>query len=233
MNLKCLIVDDEPIARKVVREFVQRISFLELRGEAEDPLVAQRILDKEPVDLVFLDIEMPGMNGMSFLRGKTYTDFLTIITTAYPSYAVEGFEMNVVDYLMKPISFERFAKACEKARQYFEMKVSPQKEFFFVKSEGRIEKIEFHDLLYVESLGNYVTLHLSRGKMIVYLTLKGLLAQLPESFTQVHKSYIINRSKVKRIDGNEIVLEGHTVPIGVTWKEDALKQILGDRVIKR
>jgi DNA-binding LytR/AlgR family response regulator len=235
MKLKCFIIDDEPIARKIIREFAEKINYLELLGEAEDPLAANKILEKESVDLIFLDIQMPRMTGIKFLQSKGEPAFLTIITTAYPNYAVEGFELNILDYLVKPIAFERFAKASAKAKQYFELKKSGTKEdYFFVKSEGRVEKIEFNDLIYIESLGNYLRLHLSNGKMIVYLTLKNLLEQLPAmEFIQVHKSFAINKSKVKSIDGNEIKIDKHTVPIGLTMKEEVLKGILGGRIIKR
>jgi len=234
MKLKCLIIDDEPIARKIIREFGAKINYLELVGEAEDPVAANKILEKELPDLIFLDIQMPRMTGIKFLQTIGDPSFLTIITTAYPNFAVEGFELNILDYLVKPIAFERFAKASAKAKQYFELRRGGNKEnYFFVKSEGRVEKIEFNDLIYIESMGNYLRLHLSNGKMIVYLTLKSLLEQLPTEFIQVHKSYAVNKSKVKSIDGNEIKFEKHTVPIGLTMKEEVLKEILGGRVIKR
>jgi len=235
MKLNCLIIDDEPIARGIIREFVEQITYLELRGEAEDALAAKKWLEKEPIDLIFLDIQMPGMTGMKFLQTTHNPTFLTIITTAYPHYAVEGFELNILDYLVKPIAFERFAKACAKAREYFELKKNNlREEFFFVKSEGKVEKIEFNNLVCIESLGNYLTLHLSDGKKIVYLTLKSLLEQLPaKEFIQVHKSFAINKSKVRSIDGNEIKLDRHTVPIGMKLKDEVLKEILGSRVIKR
>jgi DNA-binding LytR/AlgR family response regulator len=235
MKLKCLIIDDEPIARRIIREFVEKVYYLELLGEAEDPVAANKILEKESIDLIFLDIQMPRMTGMKFLQSKADPSFLTIITTAYPNYAVEGFELNILDYLVKPIAVERFVKACTKAKQYFELKKSGRKEdYFFVKSEGRVEKIEFNDLIYIESIGNYLRLHLSNRTMIVYLTLKSLLEQLPTTeFIQVHKSFAVNKSKVKSIDGNEIRFDKQTVPIGLTMKEEVLKEILGGRVIKR
>ncbi|GHN00915.1 DNA-binding response regulator [Cytophagales bacterium WSM2-2] len=235
MKLKCLIIDDEPIARKIIREFLAKVSYLELCGEAEDPAKASSILENESVDLVFLDIQMPRMTGIQFLQSKKDVPFLTIITTAYPNYAVEGFELNILDYLVKPIAFERFVKACTKAKQYFELKSnSSGEEFFFIKSEGKIEKVEFNDVIYIESLGNYLTLHLTQGKKIVYLTLKSLLEQLPAThFIQVHKSYAINKTKVKSIEGNEIKFEKHAVPIGIRMKDEVMKDILGSRVIRR
>jgi DNA-binding LytR/AlgR family response regulator len=235
MNLKCLIIDDEPIARKVIREFVQKIPYLELVGEASNPVEADSLLSAGSIDLVFLDIEMPHKTGINFLKETPYKNFLVIITTAYPSHALEGYELNVLDYLLKPIAIERFLIACNKAWQYFEKERQKKADtYFFVKAEGRIEKIEYEDILYIESLGNYLTLYLTWGKMIVYLTLRGLLEQLPENeFIQVHKSYIINKSKVKRIENNTISIDKYTVPIGQKMKEDVLKLILGDKVIKR
>lgn len=235
MKLKALIIDDEPIARKIIRDYADKINYLELLGEAEDPVAANKILENESLDLIFLDIQMPRMTGIKFLHAKGDPPFLTIITTAYPNYAVEGFELNILDYLVKPIAFERFARACAKAKQYFELKRNAAKEnYFFVKSEGRVQKVLFDDLIFIESLGNYVTLNLSNSKMIVYVTLKSLLDQLPSTdFIQVHKSFAINKSKIKSIDGNEIKFEKHTVPIGLTMKEVVMKEILSGRVIRR
>ncbi len=233
MNIKCLIIDDEPIARKIIKEFIQKTGYLECLGEAEDPIAAAPFIAKGNVDLIFLDIEMPRITGMKFLKTLPESSFLTIITSAYPNYAVEGFELNILDYLVKPISFDRFSKACLKARQFMDQATHKAVDFFFVKSSGRIEKIECKDLIYIESIGNYLILHLSQRDLIVYLTLKGLFEQLPPEFIQIHKSYVINKSKINSIEGNEIKLDKYSVPMGQKMKEDVLKQILGNRILKR
>jgi DNA-binding LytR/AlgR family response regulator len=235
MKLKCIIIDDEPIARKIIREFVQKIPYLELTGEASDPVEAASLLSSGTVDLVFLDIEMPHKTGINFLKEFPDKSFLVIITTAYPNHALESYELNVLDYLLKPIAIERFLVACNKAWQYFEKERHKKADtYFFVKAEGRIEKIEYENILYIESLGNYLTLYLTEGKMIVYLTLHGLLEQLPkDEFIQIHKSYIINKSKIKRIENNTIIIDKHTIPIGQKMKEEVLRLILGDKMMKR
>ena len=202
MNLACVVVDDEPVARKVIKEYIEDIPFLELKGMAENPIRAMDLLNSDNIDLLFLDINMPRMNGMEFLRSSPHLP-ITIITTAYAEYAVEGFELNALDYIVKPISFERFLKAANKAKDFYGLKSqdtqisSFDEDHFFVKSDGKIEKIHYEELLYVEAMMNYVYLHTITRKLIVYLTVKGILEQLPTRlFMKVHKSFIVNISKI-------------------------------------
>ncbi|MBS1542375.1 MAG: response regulator transcription factor [Bacteroidetes bacterium] len=234
MILRCLIIDDEPVARKIISEFVGRIPYLACVGEAGDAHSAQELILAHPVDLIFLDIEMPGMTGMQFLK-KTDNTFLTIITTAYPNYAVQGFELNILDYLLKPVPYERFALACGRALEYLELKHGAHpEEFFFVRTEGRIEKVAFNELEYAESMGNYVILHLTSGRHIIYMTMKGLLEQLPaDRFLQVHKSFAINTAKVKSIEGNEIRLGHASVPMGMKMRDQVMQVILKGRMVRR
>ena len=239
MNVKCIIVDDEPVARKVLREYIEDISFMEIVGEADNPLKAQAILEGQAVDLMFLDINMPRLNGIEFLRSSKSLP-PTIMTTAYAEYALDGFALDVLDYLVKPFSFERFLKACNKAKDYLRMRLDAgknqvvQENYFFVKCNGRIEKVLYDELLFVEAALNYVVLHTTNGKMIVYLTIKGIMDSLPaEIFIKVHKSFIVNSQKINNIEGNIIRIGKSEIPIRQNTQDEVLKLILKDRMLKR
>jgi DNA-binding LytR/AlgR family response regulator len=241
MNLNCIVVDDEPMARKVLEEYIEDIDFLQLTGKAENVAKATVLLESNIIDLLFLDINMPGVSGIDFMRNSKRLP-LTILTTAYTEYALEGFELDVVDYLVKPFSFERFAKATAKAKEYFELKnkvetparPDPAQNYFFVKCEGVIEKVFYDELLYVEAMLNYVVLHTESRKMMVYHTIKGIYEQLPPGlFLRIHKSTVVNKSKVKSIDGNELDLGKTKVYISQNLYEEVLKEILKDRMLKR
>jgi len=239
MTLRCMIVDDEPIARKLLQEYIEDISFLELKGTVENALKANQLLNSEPIDLLFLDINMPKLTGLEFLRTVTSSP-MVIMTTAYAEYAADSFELDVLDYLVKPFSFERFLKACNKAKEYHELKTravagsSNENDYFFVKRDGRIEKVLYDELVYIEAMLNYVILHTTNGKMVVYHTIRGILEQLPSDiFLKVHKSSIINIKKVKSIEGNTIDLGVAKVTVSHSAFETAMKTILKDRMIKR
>jgi DNA-binding LytR/AlgR family response regulator len=240
MKLNCIIIDDEPVARNLLEEYIEDIDFFQLIGKAENPLKANVLLNNNKIDLMFLDINMPKMSGIEFLRTST-TLPLTILTTAYTEYAIEGFELDVLDYLVKPFSFERFLKACNKAKEYFELqssftdkKTTEDASYFFVKCNGKIEKIFYDELLYVEAMVNYVVLHTEDRKLIVYLTMKAVAEHLPQSiFIKIHKSTIVNINKIKSIEGNQINMGKVQVVISQTLQESAMKQILKDRMLKR
>jgi len=239
MKLKSIIVDDEPVARKLLQEYIEDIWFLELAGQADNPLKAQTILNNENIDLIFLDINMPKLSGIDFLRTSASLP-MVIMTTAYAEHALDGFTLDVLDYLVKPFSFERFLKACNKAKEYHELKIqaakkmSVQQNYFFVKCNGRIEKVLYEELLFIEATLNYVTLHTINGKMIVYLTIKGIMESLPtESFIKVHKSFIVNLQKINSIEGNIIHIGKAEIPISQNGQEEVMKQILKDKMIKR
>ena len=244
MLLKAVIVDDEPVARKVIREYMEDISYLELAGMAENPLKADALLNGQRVDLLFLDINMPRLSGIEFLRATAgrANQPMVIITTAYAEYALDGFELDVVDYLVKPFSFERFLKACNRARDLYNgrSRVNPvvsksqEPDHFFVKVDNSLEKVMFDELMYVEARMNYILLHTTGRKLIVYLTLKGLLENLPaDRFIQVHKSFVVNRESVKSIRGNILNLGHAEIPVSQHYQEEAMLVILKDRVIKR
>jgi|SRR5215203_3185152 len=237
MKVNCIVVDDEPVARKLLEEYIQDVDFLELKGKAENPVKANVLLNNNKIDLMFLDINMPKLSGIEFLR-TSHALPVTIMTTAYAEYAVEGYELDVLDYLVKPFSFERFLKAVNKAKEYYDLKRKELQgavhNYFFVKCDGKIEKIFYDELVYVEAMLNYVILHTETKKMIVYLTVKGIAEQLPSGkFLKVHKSYIVNTGKIKSIEGNEINLGTAKVVISQNLHESVIKEILKDKMLKR
>jgi DNA-binding LytR/AlgR family response regulator len=239
MKLKCVVIDDEPVARKVLKEFIEDISFLELVAEAADPVKVLPVLKSNVIDVIFLDINMPRINGIEFLK-STNASACIIITTAYNDYAVEAFGLDVLDYLVKPIAFDRFVKACGKALAACEAKKSitaapkTSNNHFFIKCEGQIEKIFYSDLIYAEAMLNYVMLYTSSKKMMVYITIKSLEEQLPsDMFIKVHKSFIINMSKVKSIEGNMLNIDGTKITISQSLRETVIDKIVKDKMIRR
>jgi DNA-binding LytR/AlgR family response regulator len=240
MKWKCIIVDDEPSARKLLKEFVAKIQFLELIADCENPVKASTIMNSASVDIMFLDINMPIMNGLDFLKTMLAPP-TSIITSAYSEFALMGFELNVMDYLLKPFSFQRFLLACTKASEYLRLlHQEPSNNsnsginYFFVKCNGRIEKILFDELEFVEAKENYVLLHTSTRKLLVYLTLKAILEKLPQQrFLKVHKSSIINIDKVSSIQGNVVNIGSASVAMSQNLYDMAMKVILNDRMIRR
>ncbi|MEZ4904296.1 MAG: LytTR family DNA-binding domain-containing protein [Spirosomataceae bacterium] len=231
--MNCLIIDDEPVARKILQEFVEDLDWLHLVGQAESPLKAINWMAQYTVDLLFLDIEMPQMSGLDLLKNLPNPPAV-IITTAYPQYAIEGFELNVVDYLLKPIAIERFLKAVLKVKRVYEQKNKPSPiDYFFVKCDGKIERIELRELRYVSAMENYIIIHTLHRKYITYLTMKGLEEYLPiEQFVKIHKSYLVPIAKIDRIDGNEVFIENERLPLSRNFRTEVLERI-GEKLIKR
>ena len=239
MKLKCIIIDDEPIARKVIEEFVEDIEYLELTGQAEDPLKAMQLLESNDIDIIFLDINMPKMKGNDFLK-NVKTNASIIMTTAYSEYAAEAYGLDVLDYLVKPIAFDRFFKACNKAKETIELRrtiATPPagaQDHFFIKCNNQIEKVLYDDLLYAEAMLNYVMLHTNSKKMMVYVTIKGLEEQLPpDIFIKVHKSFIVNKRKIKSIEGNILDMGNEKITISQSLREKVIEEIINGRMIKR
>jgi len=234
-----VIIDDEPIARKVLQEYIEEIDYLELAGQAENPLKAMTLLNNEEIDILLLDINMPKINGIDFLKSSR-NDASVIITTAYAEYAVESYGLDVLDYLVKPIGFDRFLKAANKARDARELKKmtkgQPQKpsDHFFIKSNNQIEKVFYDELLYAEAMLNYVMLYTASKKMMVYVTIKSLEEQLPsDQFIKVHKSFIVNIAKVKSIEGNILDIRNEKITISQSLREKVVSEIIKDKMIKR
>lgn len=236
MKLNCIIIDDEPVARQILQDYAGDVDFISVAGIAENPIRATELLTQHSIDLMFLDINMPRITGLEFLRNTANTP-MTIIASAYAEHALEGFDLNVVDYLVKPFSFERFFRACNKARDLHLLKAQATggaADHFFVKHESKIEKVFYEQLLYVESMSNYVILHTTSRKMIVYLTLKGIEKDLPtDRFLRVHKSFIVNKQKIESIEGHTLHVHGHQIPISSNLSDEVMKAILNNRLLKR
>jgi len=239
MKLNCLIIDDEPIARKGLEEHVQEIEFLNCIASCENALKASTYLNEQKIDLLYLDIHMPKVTGLDFLKSLKNPP-LAILTTAYSDYALEGYTLDVIDYLVKPITFERFLKASQKAMEFFQLKSNATKysasraDYFFVRCDRKFEKVFFRDVSYVEGLQNYAVIHLHDRKLITYITLTSLENQLPkDEFLKVHKSFLISVPHVKAIEGDEIIIDEARIPISRNLREQVTHQILGNRLFKR
>ena len=239
--INCIIIDDEPLARKGLKEYINDVDFLHFEAEFDNPLKATKPLTEATVQLIFLDIQMPKITGLDFF--KTLRNAPPVIfTTAYPQYALDGFELNALDYLVKPISFERFLKAAMRAKEYYEVrnkiveeiKISGKEDFFFIKADNKLVKIFFDDILFVEALQNYVSIHTKAKKYITYLTFKSIEEYLPsDTFIKTHKSFIISASKIDNIDGNDIRIAEHHIPISRTSKDEVMERLLKGRFLKR
>lgn len=238
--LTCIVIDDEPIARRGLQEYIRDVDFLQLAGEFENPLKAADTLMHERIDLIFLDIQMPKITGLEFLKTLPHPP-MVIFTTAYPQYAVDGFELDAVDYLLKPFSFERFWKAVVKAKAQIETSrqnasppASPGAGYFFIKSDNKLVKIQYDDILFAEALQNYVAVHTREKKYITYLTFKSIEDHLPaDRFLKIHKSYIVALARIDSIEGNEIKIGAHSLPISRSTKEEVMEKILQNRYLKR
>ena len=239
MKLNCLIIDDEPIARKGLQEYMDEIDFLNRVGSCENALKASRYLNEQKVDLIFLDIQMPKLSGIDFLKTLKNPP-MAIFTTAYADYAIEGYSLDVIDYLVKPITFERFLKASQKALEVSQLRARAQAsmpgemDYFFVRCDSKFEKVFFRDVSYIEALQNYAVIHVQGRKLITYITLTSLENQLPKDrFIKVHKSYIVSVAHIHAIEGNEILIGEARVPISRGLRDEVIRQIMGNRLFKR
>lgn len=250
MILRCLIVDDEPLAHAILGDYVGKVPFLELFGATTSPIDALTRVQRGEVDLVFLDIQMPELTGMQFLKiaragGERCK---VILTTAYADYALEGYEHDVIDYLLKPISFERFFRAVQKAYNQTPSATpatsesvpvvpsahnSPQSEptaphpdFIFVKTEYRLQRVGFDDMLYCEGLKDYVSIYTPAERILALQTMKALEEKLPvDRFVRVHKSYIVSLSRIESVERNRIYIGKAVIPIGDTYRDAFFKRI--------
>ena len=228
-TIKCIIVDDEPPAIRLLEKYVAKVSFLELVTSTTKPLQALQILEKEQVDLVFLDIQMPELSGIQLskiINNKTKI----IFTTAYPQFALESYDLAAVDYLLKPFEFERFYKAVLKLNEPAKTieNTTITDDFLFVKTDGKnnFEKIYTKDIQYIEGLKNYVAIHLVDKQIITYNTLKNIEECLPTAmFIKTHKSYIISLAHISKTDSTSVYINEHAIPIGDTYKKGFFDKI--------
>jgi two-component system, LytTR family, response regulator len=250
--MNCIAVDDEPLALDLLADNISKVPYLTLVKKCRNAFEALDVLEKEDVHLIFLDIQMPGLSGLQFLNALQNRKPMVVMVTAYEQYALEGFNLNVTDYLMKPVSFARFYQACEKAKELFDLKQnslpsnsqppisSPQSstfnpkntegsfnsDFFFVNADYSLVKIMTNDILYIEGMKDYLKIHLeSQPKpVITRMSFKIIEEKLPsEGFFRVHKSFMVNTAKIKSIRNGIIFIEKHTVPMSENVREELMR----------
>jgi two-component system LytT family response regulator len=244
--IRCIIVDDEPLALHVLEDYISKIPFLHLVKATTNPIEALTLVQEKEADLVFLDVQMPELTGIQFLKianGKAKV----ILTTAYPQYALEGYELDVIDYLLKPIAFDRFFKAVQKAQAVLQpatvkpvavAESSPQKpqqeflsDFIFVKTEHKIQKVYLNDILFIEGLKDYISIFTPAERIITLQNMKKMEDALPAKyFTRVHKSYIVSINKIDSIERSRIFIGDKIIPVGDTYRDEFFKIIDGKNV---
>jgi DNA-binding LytR/AlgR family response regulator len=236
--MKCALVDDEPLARRGLENFIKDTPYLQLVGACSNITQLISVLNNNNVDLLFLDIQLPKVSGINFLKNTQHKP-VTIITTAYPNYALESYELDVMDYLVKPIAFERFLKAVNKAKEYLELQQSARggkknnATYFFLKCDGSYQKILFDDILFIEALLNYVVVHTIKQKFMSYLTLKMMEDYLDNSdFLKINKSNVVSIKHIDKIEGNQISIGQHQLIISRAMKDDVMS-VLDDRLLRR
>ncbi|MEM6321790.1 MAG: LytTR family DNA-binding domain-containing protein [Bacteroidota bacterium] len=236
MILKCLIVDDEPPAHKILENYIGKVNRLTLVGNCYNAIEALNFLHENPVDILFLDINMPELSGLEMLQ-TLQNPPIVILTTAYSEYALKSYEFGVTDYLMKPIRFDRFLKSINRVVQLKASPVTPivptvtpnvpPETSFFIKVDGAQRKVQFADINYLESKGNFVRLHLSNSRLMTADTLANMEQKLvPYGFLRVHKSYIVNLEKVTGLEGNRLLINELKIPVGNSYRQGVLKEIM-------
>lgn len=229
MSIRCLIVDDEPLAVNLLEQYIAQVPFLSLSGKCYNAMEALTFLHKNEVDLVFLDINMPKLSGLEI--AGSLSSQLIIFTTAYSQHAVESYEKDAVDYLLKPITFDRFVRAVNKAcnllkKNAAEPSASQQPErVFYIKSGKSIVKINLDDVLFIEGLKDYVSFYTADSKHVVYKRMKELEDVLPANFSRVHNSFIVNRDHIERIEQNQVFIKEHEIPVSEKYKEAFFQQV--------
>lgn len=245
--IRCLIVDDEPLALHILEDYISKIPFLQLVKATTNPIEALTLVQEKQVDLVFLDVQMPELTGIQFLRianGKAKV----ILTTAYPQYALEGYELDVIDYLLKPIAFDRFFKSVQKAQAVLQPAAAPApapqqdhapqpkqqdllSDFIFVKTEHKIQKVYLNDILFIEGLKDYISIFTPQERIITLQNMKKMEDALPERhFIRVHKSYIVSINKIDSIERSRIFIGDKIIPVGDTYREEFFKIIDGKNI---
>ena len=230
--MNVIIVDDEPLALDILETYIEQMPHLNLVARCENALEAREVLKNQSVDLIFLDIQMPELTGIDFAKTLLNPPMI-VFTTAFPNFAVEGFELNAIDYLLKPVSFDRFNKAIQKCMSKLEIKQSKnsvdqddtQQDYIFVKADKKLIKVKYADILYIEGLKDYVIIRTETGRVITLQTMKSLEDKMPESrFMRVHRSYIVNIEKITAINGNmiEVIEKNDTkqIPVGKNYRDE-------------
>lgn len=237
--LKCLVVDDEPVAIKGVVNFIAKLDFLEVSDTCTSAMKATEILMTKDIDLMFLDINMPMLSGLEFLDSLDKSP-LTILTTAYSEYALEGFRLNVVDYLMKPIEFQRFFQAANKALDLFQSKLVLQNDRegvdanMYIRQGDTFQRIICSDILFVEGMQNYLKLHFADKTFVIHQTMSSLEDILSKnSFFRIHQSYLVNTRKIDAISGGRVFINGKQIPVSRYRKEELLKTIVYHRLLSK
>ena len=232
MKIKTIIVEDEPLAREGLKSYIREIEFLDLVATCENALEANDAISSQNPDLMFLDIQMPKITGLDFLKSLKKPP-LVIFTTAYPNYALQGFELDVIDYLVKPYPFDRFLKAANKAREMHLLKNQQStsentKDHIFLKVDNVLKRINFADILYIEGMENYIAIHTNEGRFITLMTMKSIEESLPSQiFIRVHKTFIISKPKVKGIIGNEIDMGVKKIPFSRSRRNEIIETLVG------
>ena len=222
MPLTAIAIDDEPQALEVIRLHAAKVSFLDLKATFTDAFEAIAFLQSNRVDLLFIDIKMPDISGIDVIKSLSKVP-MVIFTTAYSDYAVQGFELDAIDYLLKPFSLARFLKACNKASEIHNLRTGETESFIFVKTGYEDEKVVLDDILYIEADGNYLTFVLKNRKLLTRQTMTDILLQLPsQQFVRIHRSYTVAFNKVDKIARQEITIAGQVIPIGASYEDAAI-----------
>ncbi|HXB07847.1 MAG TPA: LytTR family DNA-binding domain-containing protein [Puia sp.] len=225
MKPSCLIIDDEPMARKGLAEDLRALDLIDVKGMAANAAEATKQLTTHPVDLLFLDIEMPGVSGLDWLPHLNPKP-LIILVTAYPQYALEGYDHGVIDYLVKPVARQRLQLACEKAVEQHMLRSTAIEPYLYLKCNGVLEQVPTAKILYIEAANNYIQVHTPTQKLLVYQSLKGIEAQLPPgSFIQTHKSFLVARRHIQHVEGNTLLVGSTPIPISRRFKSSVLAQL--------
>jgi DNA-binding LytR/AlgR family response regulator len=226
--IKCLVVDDELLARKLLEDYISKLPGLELVESCKSATEAMKVLEKESIEVMFLDIQMPDISGIDFIKTLKVKP-LIILTTAYPEYAIDGYSLDVLDYLLKPISFERFIQSVNKTTEQIKLKRGSEtnkEKYIIIKSTHKLNKVNYDDIIYIEGLKEYVSFYIKNQEKIITLeSLKKLEEILPDNFMRIHRSYIINKNMVKSLYGNMVEIEGKRIDIGKTYKNKVLEEL--------
>jgi two-component system LytT family response regulator len=228
--MNCIIVDDDKLSRTALKQMISKVDFLTLKEECSDAVNAFNYLKKEPIDLIFLDVEMPGMSGIELIKNLQKRPLIILITSK-ENYAIEAFELNVADYIVKPVNLSRFMIAVSRAFELFEngeqhSGLNEKKDYIFVRSNSILTKIQINDIVYIQALGDYVNIFTANKRYTVHFTLKGIEEKLPpDKFYRLHRSYVVSLNHVDVVEDGTAYLGKHPLPIGEQFKKELLKKL--------